>query len=75
MAIEVLFDAPQNSAYVSGLDVATTQPAADRVSTGAASKAEKHSGDDTVTASAVIVFVGLALLWFFGGYLFKNARI
>jgi small neutral amino acid transporter SnatA (MarC family) len=76
MAIEVIFDTAQNSSYLNNLDVSTSQPVADKI--GAASvtsKAEKHEGNETVNVSAVIVFVCLALLWLFGGYVFKNARI
>ena len=76
MAIEVVFDAPANSTYLTNLDVSTSQPVPDKVATAAnTSKAEMHDGDDTARVSALVVFAALALLWFFGGYLFKNARI
>ena len=77
MSIEVIFDTPSNSTYLNNLDVSTSQPVSDKaaVSASVTSKTEKHDGNETVTVSAVIVFVGLALLWVFGGYVFKNARI
>lgn len=75
MAIEVVFDTPQNSTYLTNLDVSTSQPVADKVAAANTSKAEQHDGDDTARVSALVVFAALALLWFFGGYLFKNARI
>jgi hypothetical protein len=75
MAIEVVFDQPQNSTYLTNLDVSTSQPVSDKVPTGATSKAEANEGSETVRNSALMVLAGLALLWFFGARIFKNARI
>jgi hypothetical protein len=75
MAIEVVFDQPQNSTYLTNLDVSTSQPVSDKVPAGSASKAEANEGSETVRHSALMVLAGLALLWFFGARIFKNARI
>jgi hypothetical protein len=72
MAAEVIWDMSSVNP-VSGFDVSTNEPTAPK--TPALPLAEKHDGDETVRHAALTVALSLAVLWFFGAFLFKNVRI
>lgn len=79
MAYEVLLDQPVISGVV-GLDIATQDPAANNsVNTQAAKNADvaktTPAGMSTVRHMALIVAIGLGVLWLFGTTLMKDARI
>ena len=77
MAYEVLLDQPTISGVV-GLDVSTQDPEVmNSVKTQAANSitSTKPAGMETVHHMALIVALTLAVLWFFGTTLLKDARL
>jgi hypothetical protein len=73
MAYDIVWDTVTTIDPVSRLDVSNT----DAKVTGLSRNTEhaENEGHATVRHSALTVAVALAVLWFFGGFFFKNARI
>jgi hypothetical protein len=74
MAYDIVWDTVTQIDPVSKLDVTNNDAMVSRGNTRNNESAE-NEGHRTIRHSALMVAVGLAVLWFFGGYIFKNTRI
>lgn len=73
MAYDIVWDTVTTIDPVSRLDVANTDAKVTGISR--ATDHAENEGHATVRHAALTVAVGLAVLWFFGGFIFKNVRI